>query len=61
MSTGKIWPEYWIDCAVCEFMEPLAMTTKTQAVAEAHSRGWRCSIVHKWVCKDCQEKQAKAA
>jgi hypothetical protein len=55
MSTGKIWPEYWIDCCRCEHHEPLAVS-KSPA-AEARKRGWRRdgnSIDGPWICKGCQ-------
>jgi hypothetical protein len=59
MSTGKIWPEYWIDCSVCDFHEPLAVS-KAPA-REARKRGWgRLGMVGPWVCGRCQF-EARAA
>lgn len=58
MSTGKIWPEYFIDCSRCDFHEPLSCT-KSPAVA-ARKMGWRRdeknTIEGPWVCPKCQER-----
>lgn len=50
-----MWPEYWIDCSMCDHHEPLGMTTKSAAVTEACRLGWGRSR-NKWICKGCKQK-----
>jgi hypothetical protein len=51
--TGKIWPEYWIDCSDCEHHEPLAQDNRTDALTEATRLGWK-RRKGRWICKFCQ-------
>jgi hypothetical protein len=48
---GRMWTEYWVDCATCDHHEPLAEKERGRATAAAKKAGWR-KIGGKWFCKD---------
>lgn len=53
MPAGKIWAEYWIDCAgPCGDHAPLAETEIGKAIARAKEDGWE-QIGDRWYCRKC--------
>lgn len=54
MSAGKIWKEYWIDCAgPCGDHAPLGESAYAKAVKSAREKGWR-NINGVWWCRRCK-------
>lgn len=51
-TCGKIWKEYWIDCACCGDHTALAETAYNKAIKEADLRGWK-KIQGRWFCASC--------
>jgi hypothetical protein len=61
-SRGRMWPERWVDCGLCETREQLAAATYARAMKEAEHLGWRRVPEHGWVCpRDMAELQKRVA
>jgi hypothetical protein len=54
MSTaGRVFAEYWVDCAACREAEPLATNDKVDTTRAAFGMGYaRCKGLG-WVCSRC--------
>ena len=52
MKLGKLWTEYWIDCARCEFHAPLGERSRERAIKRALHDGW-AMFRGKWYCRNC--------
>lgn len=60
MPAGKIWAEYWIDCAgPCGDHEALAETSINAAMKRARELGYR-RVNGRWWCSACQQQHIEA-
>lgn len=58
MAGGKIWAEYWIDCAgPCGDHEPLGERDRRSAERVAREKGWRL-VGGRWICRKCLTEMA---
>ena len=51
-SCGKMFSEWWVDCAKCGNEYPLSERTKQKAVSQALKDGW-VRLYGKWYCAAC--------
>jgi hypothetical protein len=50
---GRIFKDYWIQCALCECMTPLGASKYPAALGAAKDGGWRYVKGRGWLCGDC--------
>lgn len=54
---GRIYPEYWVDCARCRHAIPCETSNLGTAGKRASEKGWAVSH-HGWICPSCKEALA---
>lgn len=57
---GKISPEYWVNCGICQ--EEIACCERTVFGSEVTilGWGWKFKQKHGWICPGCVEDSANA-
>lgn len=58
---GKLVPDYYVTCAICESGEHVGARTRPEAIKSAKWMGWICTRAGIWLCAVCAVRQREAA
>lgn len=56
---GKIVPDYYITCGICEYGQHAGSHILKEAERHARLDGWKKTRAHGWICSDCAKKATK--
>lgn len=60
-SKGKVYPVYFVMCAICEHEMPITGVSgsRDSAISKLKEWGWKRTRKYGYVCKDCATKPAE--